>query len=158
MEYSKEILTKVMQCGIFGYQLKKILNIIDITESEKKEFKKDFNNKNSILSIQYKKGLDRGDYILDSKLFDLAQNGDRQSFELFQERKEKRIIGFEDDYEFEEVCKKNELTKQLLITTFRTYPKQVVHIVVGMTRIELTRFIEQDVDLLLFCKKEGYIN
>lgn len=89
MEYTDDLLKKIMQCGTLGYPLSKILNVLDI-ENEA-EFKVDFNNKESKVSKNYQKGIDRADFVLDSKLFEMAKDGDLKAFDKYQRRKDIQI-------------------------------------------------------------------
>lgn len=89
MEYTDDLLKKIMQCGTLGYPLSKILNVLDI-ENEA-EFKVDFNNKESKVSKNYQKGIDRADFVLDSKLFEMAKDGDLKAFDKYQRRKDIHI-------------------------------------------------------------------
>ena len=71
MKYTDDFLKKIMQCGTLGYPLSKILNVLDVDNEA--EFKDDFNNKESEVSKNYQKGIDRADFVLDSKLFEMAK-------------------------------------------------------------------------------------
>lgn len=85
MKYTDEFLKKIMQCGTLGYPLSKILNVLDI-ENEA-EFKVDFNNKEGEVSKNYQKGIDRADFVLDSKLFEMAKDGDLKALDKYERRK-----------------------------------------------------------------------
>lgn len=89
MKYTDEFLKKIMQCGTLGYPLSKILNVLDI-ENEA-EFKVDFNNKESEVSKNYQKGIDRADFVLDSKLFEMAKDGDLKALDKYEKRKDIQI-------------------------------------------------------------------
>jgi hypothetical protein len=89
MKYTDEFLKKIMQCGTLGYLLSKILNVLDI-ENEA-EFKVDFNNKESEVSKNYQKGIDRADFVLDSKLFEMAKDGDLKALDKYERRKDIQI-------------------------------------------------------------------
>lgn len=89
MKYTDDLLKKVMQCGTLGYPLSKILNILDI-ENEA-EFKTDFNNRESVVSRNYQKGIDRADFVLDSKLFEMAKDGDLKALDKYEKRKSIQI-------------------------------------------------------------------
>ena len=89
MKYTDDFLKKIMQCGTLGYPLSKILNVLDI-ENEA-EFKVDFNNKESEVSKNYQKGIDRADFVLDSKLFEMAKDGDLKALDKYERRKDIQI-------------------------------------------------------------------
>jgi len=81
MEYSEELLTQIVQAGTLGYPLSKIMNIFDIKDDAK--FKADFYDEKSVLWKSYKKGIDKSDFILDSKLFEIAKSGDLKAIEKY---------------------------------------------------------------------------
>lgn len=90
MEYGEEVIRKIVQVGTLGYPLSKVLNVVDIENEE--QFSKDFYNPNSIVFKSYKKGLDKADFILDSKLFDMAKNGDLKALQLYEQKKRDRQL------------------------------------------------------------------
>lgn len=84
---SEEFLKKIIQMGSMGYGVDKIINILDIEEKDKENFAKQFYDKSSLIYKSYKKGVDKADFLVDSKLFDLAKNGDLKAIEMFTEKK-----------------------------------------------------------------------
>lgn len=89
MKYTDDFLKKIMQCGTLGYPLSKILNVLDVVNEA--EFKDDFNNKESEVSKNYQKGIDRADFVLDSKLFEMAKDGDLKALDKYERRKNIQI-------------------------------------------------------------------
>ena len=89
MEYEKEFIGKITGMGMLGYDVQKIINILDIEDSE--NFKEEFSNEDSQIRIAYQRGLDKSDYILDQKLYEQAKSGDIESIKLFEKRKIDRI-------------------------------------------------------------------
>jgi len=85
MEYTEDFIKKIVQMGTLGYPLSKIINILDIEDELK--FEKDFYNVDNIVYKSYNKGIDKADFVLDSKLFDMAKNGDLRALKEYQERK-----------------------------------------------------------------------
>lgn len=85
MEYTEEILKKITQCGVLQYPLSKIINVLDIDDV--KSFTKDFDDKNSSVYKAYKKGSDKSDFLLDTKLLSMAQGGNMSAINKFEERK-----------------------------------------------------------------------
>lgn len=85
MEYSADLLNKVSQLGTLGYSANKLINILDIPDS--KAFKKDFFDTEHALNKAYQKGIDKGDFVIDTKLLELAKEGDLKALELFEMRK-----------------------------------------------------------------------
>ena len=60
-----------------------------------KQFIKDFDNKNHAIAKAYQKGIDKADFILDSKLFEMAKNGDLKAIQKYEERKRDRLYDAE---------------------------------------------------------------
>ena len=89
MEYTEEILKKIMQSGILNYPVSKIINIFDI--EDEKQFCNDFDNSKSLVAKAYQKGIDKADFILDLKLFDMAKDGDLKALEKYEFRKKIQI-------------------------------------------------------------------
>lgn len=89
MEYNEDFLKKMVQVGTLGYPLSKIINVLDIDDI--KQFTKDFDNPKSQVAISYQKGVDKADFVLDSKLFDMAKGGDLKALEKYEVRKRNNI-------------------------------------------------------------------
>ena len=89
MEYNEDFLKKMVQVGTLGYPLSKIINILDIDDT--KQFTKDFDNPKSKVAISYQKGVDKADFVLDSKLFDMAKGGDLKALDKYEIRKRNNI-------------------------------------------------------------------
>ncbi len=85
MEYNEDFLKKMVQVGTLGYPLSKIINVLDIDDI--KQFTKDFDNPKSKVAISYQKGVDKADFVLDSKLFDMAKGGDLKALDKYERRK-----------------------------------------------------------------------
>ena len=89
MEYNEDFLKMMVQVGTLGYPLSKIINVLDIDDI--KQFTKDFDNPKSQVAISYQKGVDKADFVLDSKLFDMAKGGDLKALEKYEVRKRNNI-------------------------------------------------------------------
>lgn len=89
MEYNEDFLKKMVQVGTLGYPLSKIINVLDIDDI--KQFTKDFDNPKSQVAISYQKGVDKADFVLDSKLFDMAKGGDLKALDKYEDRKRNNI-------------------------------------------------------------------
>lgn len=89
MEYTEDFLKKMVQVGTLGYPLSKIINVLDIDDI--KQFTKDFDNPKSQVAISYQKGVDKADFVLDSKLFDMAKGGDLKALDKYEVRKRNNI-------------------------------------------------------------------
>lgn len=93
MEYNEDFLKKMVQVGTLGYPLSKIINVLDI--DDEKKFTKDFDNPKSEVAKSYQKGIDKADFILDSKLFDMAKNGDLKALTKYEIRKRDQLYDAE---------------------------------------------------------------
>lgn len=85
MEYNEEFINKMIQVGTFGYPLSKIINVLEIADIS--EFTEDFDDPESLVYKAYKKGKDKADFIMDTRLFQKAKTGDLQAMELYSYRK-----------------------------------------------------------------------
>ena len=77
----------IVDAGAFNYDAKRIANITELPESE---IEAELKNPNSEISLLYEKGLFRADYVIDQKLFELAQRGDIKALEKLELRKKLR--------------------------------------------------------------------
>ena len=93
MEYNEDFLKKMVQVGTLGYPLSKIINVLDIDDA--KQFTKDFDNPKSKVAISYQKGVDKADFVLDSKLFDMAKGGVLKALEKYERRKRTQLYAEE---------------------------------------------------------------
>lgn len=93
MEYNEDFLKKMVQVGTLGYPLSKIVNVLDIDDT--KQFTKDFDNPKSKVAISYQKGVDKADFVLDSKLFDMAKGGDLKALDKYERRKRTQLYARE---------------------------------------------------------------
>lgn len=93
MEYNEDFLKKMVQVGTLGYPLSKIINVLDIEDH--KQFAKDFDNPKSKVAISYQKGVDKADFVLDSKLFDMAKGGDLKALDKYERRKRSQLYAEE---------------------------------------------------------------
>lgn len=85
--YTTEQLGKMQHMGILGYPFEKVVNIMDIEDSQLEQFKKDWNNPESELMRKYQQGVDKAEYAIDIKLFELASKGDLKALQKYEERK-----------------------------------------------------------------------
>ena len=89
MEYNEDFLKNMVQVWTLGYPLSKIINVLDIDDT--KQFTKDFDNPKSKVAISYQKGVDKADFVLDSKLFDMAKGGDLKALDKYERRKRTQL-------------------------------------------------------------------
>jgi hypothetical protein len=82
--YTPDFLSQITSLGIVRYSLDKIVNIIDVDDIT--QFEKDFNNPQSDVAKAYQKGIDRSDYDIDIRLFEMAKSGDLKALEKYEQR------------------------------------------------------------------------
>jgi hypothetical protein len=85
MEYTSDQIKKIVNLGTLGYGLEKCLNVLDVEDP--KQFAKDFDNPDSVVGKAYKKGRDIADFAIDSKLFEMARQGDINAMREFERKK-----------------------------------------------------------------------
>ena len=78
---------KVVNFGAFNYSAHKMAAILLMEESEVLSLLED---KKSEFYKHYQKGVHTSDYVLDMKLFEMAQGGDLKAMENYEFRKRKR--------------------------------------------------------------------
>jgi hypothetical protein len=86
---NKELTDLVVSFGIVRYPLDKILNIIP-DDVDRDEFTTQFNDPTHPIAKAYQKGIDRSDYDIDIRLFEMAKSGDLGALEKFERRKRMR--------------------------------------------------------------------
>lgn len=86
---NKELIDIVVSFGIVRYPLDKILNIIPY-DVDKDLFTQHFNDPDHPICKAYQKGIDRSDYDIDIRLYEMAKSGDLKALEVFEERKFER--------------------------------------------------------------------
>jgi hypothetical protein len=95
MELTDEILQKIEQCGVLGYPASKICSILNIENED--EFLRGFNDPNSKTYKFYQRGVDKGDFAIDLKIYELAKGGDLDAIDKFQLRKKRNLIDRNDE-------------------------------------------------------------
>lgn len=90
MEYNEEFIKKITQVGTLGYPLQKIINALEVEDEEK--FRADFYDSNSLIAKSYQKGIDMGDLVIDSKLFEMAKNGDLKAMEKYEKERQLKFL------------------------------------------------------------------
>jgi hypothetical protein len=88
VSYSEDQLKKIVHCGILGYPAQKCINILDI-ENEA-QFIIDFENPETEIAKAYQKGVDKGEYQIDMKLYQKAAEGDLKALAELEKRKSYR--------------------------------------------------------------------
>lgn len=91
MEYTEEFLKKIVGVGTLGYSLSKIINVFDIDEKDVEQFTEDFDKAGSPVQIAYEKGVDKADYAIDMKLFEMAKGGDLKALDKYEHRKASQL-------------------------------------------------------------------
>lgn len=82
---NKELIDLVVSFGIVQYPLEKILNIIP-DDVDKDEFTRQFNDPTHDIAKAYQKGIDRRDYDIDIRLFEMAKSGDLNALAKLEQR------------------------------------------------------------------------
>jgi hypothetical protein len=92
MEHTDDFLKKVTSMGTLRYSLKKCINILDVADTDERAFASDFDNAETKVGKAYQKGIDKADYAIDVKLFDLAtKKGDLKALEVFERRRYEQL-------------------------------------------------------------------
>lgn len=87
MKITDELTRKVTGMGMLKYPPSKMANVLDLSPEDEVEFCRQLDDTSSDLSRAYQKGIDKADYLVDSKLFELAKTGDIKSIELLEKRR-----------------------------------------------------------------------
>ena len=87
MEISEKEAEIIINCGVFEYDTRRISNVLDKDFETVKNQMQDHNSK---LYKLYMQGIDKADYVLDLKLFEMAQTGDISAIEKLESRKRDR--------------------------------------------------------------------
>ena len=95
MELTLETIQKIEQCGVLGYPPSKISSILGILDQD--TFIGLFNDPSSEVYKAYQKGVDKGDFAIDMKIYELAKSGDLDAIEQFQKRKRKNLSDRNDE-------------------------------------------------------------
>lgn len=82
---NKELIDTVVSFGIVRYPLDKILNILP-DDVDRDEFTQQFNDPTHDIAKAYQKGIDRSDYDIDIRLFEMAKSGDLSALEKYERR------------------------------------------------------------------------
>jgi len=77
----------IINLGAFQYPAAKMANVLGWTEPE---VTAEFTNQKSEFYKLYTSGKDKADYVIDLKLFELAQTGDLKALDEFENRKSSR--------------------------------------------------------------------
>lgn len=81
----KELIDTIVSFGIVHYPLDKILNILP-DDVDRDDFTRQFDDPSSDVAKAYQKGMDRSDYDIDIRLFEMAKAGDMKALEKYEER------------------------------------------------------------------------
>jgi hypothetical protein len=84
------MLNKVTSYGVLGYAVDQIIALLD--PKDKQAFRADFFSSDSDLCKAYQKGVNTGKYTLDKRMFDAAQDGDREANGVLYQRMERSRI------------------------------------------------------------------
>jgi hypothetical protein len=87
MNFSEEEIKMIKNMGALGYKSEKIASIMDL---DLNKFNIEFQNPESLVFKAYKTGCDRAEYVIDFKLFEMAQAGDLKAMKEYELRKRKQ--------------------------------------------------------------------
>ena len=87
MDITPEFLSKVETCGTLGYRAAKVINILEVPEADARWFMKQFADKSSSIRRAFDRGVDKSDFMIDKKVFELAQTGDMAAIQEYARRK-----------------------------------------------------------------------
>jgi len=90
VEFSEEIIKKVVTLGSLGYPKEKCLNILELTTEQRMAFEQQFKQPKSTIGKAYQTGVDLADFEIDKKLYELAKTGDLKAIKEFELRKNAR--------------------------------------------------------------------
>ena len=77
----------IIDCGAYGYDANRIAGILELSITE---IEAELKNYSSEIFHLYQKGVYRAEYVIDKKLFELAQSGDIKALEKLELRKKLR--------------------------------------------------------------------
>lgn len=90
MNLSDKQLKKLVTLGCLGYDFDRCVNIVEPDDEE--QFRRDFRAEGSPVWKAYRKGQDIAAFAIDSKLFDMAKNGDMKALATLEGRQRMRAI------------------------------------------------------------------
>lgn len=77
----------IIDCGAYGYDSNRIAGILEVDVNQ---IEKQLKEVGSEINQLYQKGVYRAEYVIDKKLFELAQAGDIKALEKLELRKKLR--------------------------------------------------------------------
>jgi hypothetical protein len=83
--YDAAFLDRMTEFGKLGYPLSKIINVMNVKDAP--SFTLLFDDKNSRVRQSYDAGVDQAEYLVDSKLLQLANGGDLEALKMYEERR-----------------------------------------------------------------------
>lgn len=90
MNLSDEQIKKCVTLGCLGYGVEQCVNIVEPPDEE--QFRRDFRAEGTTVWKSYRKGQDIAAFAIDSKLFDMAKNGDMKALATLEERQRMRAL------------------------------------------------------------------
>lgn len=81
---------KVANCGAFGYDIKTMAVVLNIDSADLEKIMKD---EKSEISILYKKGKILREYVLMTKLFEMAKSGDIKAMDKLEQLERRKAGG-----------------------------------------------------------------
>jgi len=90
MTLSDEQLKKCVTLGCLGYEVERSINIVE--PADEAAFRIAFRTEGTQVWKAYRKGQDIAAFAIDSKLFEMAKNGDMKALATLEERQRMRLI------------------------------------------------------------------
>lgn len=87
MNIDQKFITKITSLGSLGYSYTQCINVMDISDEDEAEFRKQWSDSGSRIAKAYLKGVDQANFAIDLKLYEKARNGDMKAIEMFERRK-----------------------------------------------------------------------
>lgn len=92
MHLNDDQLKKLVSLGCLGYTVEQCINVADIPPADERAFREAFRTEGSPVWKAYRKGQDVAAFAIDSKLFDMAKNGDMKALATLEERQRMRAL------------------------------------------------------------------
>ena len=112
MQIDEKLIKQVTLLGTLGFNVQKVINILEIKPEDVSWFIGEFNNPFSPLRKAYDTGADKSDFAITKKLFEQAQTGDLKAIEIYNAFKEKNASTIDaQDYELKQIMVEAEKRK-----------------------------------------------
>lgn len=90
--YDDDLLNKIKSFGCLYYSIEKIISVLDLDDDTQNQIEKDFWDKSSLIYRKYQSGIDLSDFQIDTRVFNMALQGDLKAIEMYEISKENRRL------------------------------------------------------------------